>query len=112
MRIGPLRYRVAIQQLVAGSPQQTASGEPDKAWTAVATVWADIRVLRGEALVRAQQVNSRVTVEIDLRYRAGLTAGMRIVYDSVNYDIEYVPPLEPARGGRFTLGCSTGLNDG
>lgn len=112
MRIGPLRYRVAIQQLVAGSPQQKASGEPDKAWTAVDTVWGDIRPLRGQALFAAQQINDRVSVEIDIRYRSGVTAGMRIVYDSVVYDIESVPPVEPPRGGRFTLSCSTGMNQG
>ena len=115
MRAGPLRYRVRIDQLVAGSPQQKPSGEPDKAWTELATVWADIRPLRGEALFRAQQVNSRVSVEIDIRYStqvSGVTAGMRAVEGSTIYDIEAVPPLEPAHGARFTLQCSTGLNQG
>jgi SPP1 family predicted phage head-tail adaptor len=115
MRAGPLRYSVTIQQLVAGSPQQKPSGEPDKSWTALATVAADIRPLRGQALFAAQQVGSRVDTEIDLRYSSevsGVSAGMRVLHGSTVYDIVSVPPLEPARGGRFTLSCATGANQG
>jgi SPP1 family predicted phage head-tail adaptor len=112
LRTGSLRYRVHLEQLVAGSPQQKPTGEPDLAWTEVETVWADIRPLRGEALFRAQQVNSRVSVEIDIRYRDDITSGMRVVHGATIYDIESVPPLRPVHGGRFTLSCSTGLNQG
>lgn len=115
MRAGPLRYSVDIQRAVAGSPQQKASGEPDTAWSTLATVAADIRPLRGQALFVAQQMNSRVSVEIDLRYSSevsGVTAGMRVLHGSTIYEIEAVPPLEPAHGARFTLSCSTGLTQG
>lgn len=115
MRAGPLRYTVSLQQLVAGSPQQLPSGEPDKAWATLATVYADIRPLRGQALFVAQQANAKVNVEIDLRYSSEVSsasAGMRVLHGSTVYDIEWVPPLKPAHGARFTLSCSTGLNQG
>jgi SPP1 family predicted phage head-tail adaptor len=115
VRAGPLRYTVTIQQLVAGSPQQKPTGEPDKTWSALASVPADIRPLAGQALFVAQQANARVNVEVDLRYSsevAGVTAGMRVLHGATVYDIEWVPPLKPARGHRFTLRCSTGLNQG
>ena len=115
MRAGPLRYTVSIQQLVAGSPQQRPSGEPHKEWATLATVYADVRPLRGQALWVAQQMNSKVNVEVDLRYSSevsGVTAGMRVLHGSTVYDIESVPPLKPAHGARFTLSCSTGLNQG
>jgi len=115
MRSGLLRYRVAIQRLTAASPQQKPSGEPDKAWATLDTVFADIRPLRGQALFAAQQVNSRVTVEIDLRWStpiSGVTAGDRVLHGATAYDIEAVPPLRPKPGRRFTLSCATGLNQG
>ena len=115
MRAGPLRYTVALQSLVAGSPQQKPTGEPDKAWTTYATVPADIRPLRGQGLFVAQQANAKVNVEVDLRYSSevsGVTAGHRVLHGSTVYDIEAVRPLKPAHGARFTLSCSTGLNQG
>lgn len=115
MRAGPMRYRVSIEQLVAGSPQQLPTGEPDKAWVVVDEVWADIRPLRGQQLFTAQQINERVNVEIDVRYTGAsksITSAMRIVHDGTIYEIESVPPLRPARGGRLVLLCSTGLTEG
>jgi len=31
---------------------------------------------------------------------------------AVSYQPFVVPPVEPPRGGRFTLSCSTGMNQG
>lgn len=111
MEAGKLRFRVTLQQLVAGSPQQKATGEPDEAWADVASFYADIVPLRGNQLLLAQQINSRVNCEVVMRYRTGVTAAMRIVHGSTIYDIEHVPPVRP-RYDRFVLGCSTGLNQG
>ena len=115
MRGGLLRYRVSIQQLVAGSPQQLPTGEPDLSWVELDEVWADIRPLRGQALFTAQQINARNNVEIDLRYTGNsktITPRMRLVHGSTVYEILSVPPLRPARGMRFIVQCSTGLTEG
>jgi SPP1 family predicted phage head-tail adaptor len=115
MRVGPLRYRLTVQQKVAGSPQQKPSGEPDKTWSALGTIWADVRPLRGNSLFVAQQINARIEVEIDLRYTgiaSQITAGMRLVHGSTYYEIEHVPPLAPRGSKVFTLGCSTGVTEG
>lgn len=115
MRAGPLRYTVSLQALVAGSPDTTPEGEPDVSWTEQFTTPADIRPLRGQALFTAQQINSKVTVEIDVRWDANtstITPEWRVVYDSVIYEIISVPPLKPKMGARMTLSCATGTNEG
>jgi SPP1 family predicted phage head-tail adaptor len=111
MRAGRLRHRVTIQQLTIGSPQQKPTGEPDAQWADVATVWADVRPLQGRALFLAQQVESRVDTEIEIRYRAGINAAMRVTHDGDVYDILAV--IDPdKRHIRLVLNCATGVNQG
>lgn len=111
MRIGTLRHRVTIQQLVAGSPQQYDTGEPDESWTDVATVWASVEPLQGRELTAAQEVHSEAEVRIKMRYRSGVTAKMRVSFDGVYYSILVV--LDKAlRHIELDLICRTGVNDG
>lgn len=111
MKAGRLRHRVTLQSLATGSPQKTEMGSADQAWADVVTVWADIRPLQGTKLFNAQQVQSDVTTEIEIRYRAGVTAKMRAKHGTNLYDIEAV--IQPdARPIRLVLHCSIGVNDG
>lgn len=111
MRAGKLRHRVTIQQRLAGSPQRTPTGAPDTSWSDVATVWASIDTLRGRELIEAQAVQSRLEVRIRLRYRAGLTAAMRIVHGTDIYNIEAVIDREQQHV-ELELMCSRGSNNG
>lgn len=87
MRAGRLRHRVTIQQLVAASPDQYGTGEPDEGWSDVATVWASVEPLQGKALFAAQEMHADVEVSIRLRYRSGITEKMRVVFESRFYEI-------------------------
>lgn len=87
MRAGKLNHRVTIEQLVVGSPSVTAIGEPDATWTTFATVWAGIEPLRTRELIAAQAVQSETTGTIRMRYLAGVTAAMRVVYGSRVFQI-------------------------
>jgi SPP1 family predicted phage head-tail adaptor len=114
MRAGKLRHRVTIQQLVAGSPQRRPTGEPDEVWTDLATVWADVRPLRGKSLFEAQQAMSKVNTVIEIRYSttvASVTAAMRVSFNSQLFDIEAVVSPEYTNE-RLLLQCSTGVNEG
>ena len=98
MRAGLLRHRVTIQQLLAGSPQQNAGGEPEEAWTDVTTRYASVEPLKGRELLAAQQINSEVSVTIRMRHLASVTPKMRAVYAGRNYDIlSVVNPEERSR---------------
>jgi len=111
MQAGKLRHRVTLQQLAAGSPQQKPTGEPDLAWGDVATVYAAVRPLTGRALFAAQQAQSKVTVEIEIRYRAGVVPSMRAVFQGVVYEIEAVVDFEE-RHTKMLLQCARGVTEG
>ena len=111
MKAGSLRHRIVIQQLVAGSPPQTSSGEPNDVWTDLVTVWASIEPLNGRELFAAQEHDSEVTVRIRIRYRSGITHLMRISHDGKYYDIRAV--IDPQLlGEQLQLLCTQGLNNG
>lgn len=113
MRAGSLRKQVILQKRVTGSPQSGSTGAVNASWVTQATVYGALRPLGGRELFLAQQVNSRIDCEIEIRYRADVpvTAAWRAVVDGANYNIEAV--IEPeARHVRQILRCSKGLKDG
>ena len=94
MQAGRLSSRVTIQ-----SPGTTTDelGQPIPGWTDVATVWGDVRMKSGLEAIKAGASVSVVQASIRIRYRAGITAGMRVLVDSVAYNITAV---QPDVGGR------------
>lgn len=101
MRAGQLRHSVKLQSLTAG---QDDIGQPVQTWTDVATLWADVRFLNGMETVKADAGASVAKCSIRIRYRAGVTAGMRILEGSTAYDIRAVLP--DSTGKRFLdLAC-------
>jgi SPP1 family predicted phage head-tail adaptor len=113
MLAGKLRHRVTLQQRAAGSPQKTAMGAPATAWTDVATVWGSWRPLSGRELLAAQQVASKVDVEVIIRYRAGVTAAMRLIHVETGTVANIEAVIQPdMRRIQLTLRCSTGVNSG
>lgn len=114
MKAGKLRHKVAIQEFALGSPQQKPSGEPDGAWANVAgisSIWASIEPLKGRELFAAQEHHSEVEVRIRIRYRAGITAAMRVVHGGLYYAIAAV--LDPElRHRELELLCKQGVTEG
>lgn len=93
IRAGKLRHSLVLQSLSANSPERDTGGAPDESWGTVATVNASIDPLRGRELLSAQQqAGAEVSSIIKIRYRAGVTAGMRLrnADSSKFYDIVYV----------------------
>lgn len=89
MQAGRLNRRVTLQ-----SPSQSVDeiGQPIPGWTDVATLWADIRMKSGLESIKAGAPVSVVQASIRVRYRAGITAGMRIVHNLQAYNIVAVMP--------------------
>ena len=78
-----------------GSSPGTATdelGQPIPGWTDVATVWADIRMKSGLESIKAGAPVSVVQASIRVRYRTGITAGMRVVHNLQAYNITAVMP--------------------
>lgn len=109
---GKLRHRISIQRRqVAGQDPQT--GAPLYAWVDVwANVPAAIEPLSAREFIAASAVQSEVTTRITIRYRAGVTAAMRILHNDCIYNIQGV--LADPDSGRswLTLPCSEGVNNG
>ena len=72
-------------------------GQPIPGWTDVATLWGDVRLRSGLESVKAGAVVSTVQASVRIRYRTGIHAGMRVLVDSVPYEVLAV---QPDVGGR------------
>lgn len=89
MQAGRLNRRVTLQ---APGTAEDELGQPIPGWTDVATLWADIRMKSGLESIKAGAPVSVVQASIRVRYRAGITAGMRVVHNLVAYEIKAVMP--------------------
>ncbi|MGQ3051101.1 MAG: phage head closure protein [Roseateles sp.] len=94
MSAGAYNRRVSLQQPVS---TQDALGQPVPGWTEVAPLWASIRHLNGMESIKADANISTVRASVRLRYRTGVTAGMRIVHGSTVYLVRAVLPDEATR---------------
>jgi SPP1 family predicted phage head-tail adaptor len=108
MRAGTLRHLLTLQELSAG---QDEIGQPLQTWVDVATDWADIRFLRGIEAVKAGASVSVADCSVRVRYRAGVTAGMRYVEGSTVYDIQSVLP-DTTGMHYLDLACKQGASNG
>lgn len=116
MRAGRLRHRGVIQYLATGSPQYSASGEPNQVWTNLDSgdgeSWMSIDPLRGNALFAAQEHGSNVTVSIRTRYRSDVVTtkrqtAVRVSHGGTYYMVEAVVDFE-LRHRELELFCSEG----
>lgn len=96
MRASTLNTRVTVQQRGSGTD---AWGKPNDTWTDVCTVWADARHVGGLEAAKAGTELSTARASVRIRWRTGLTAGMRCVIGGVPYDIKAVLP--DLRGREF-----------
>lgn len=102
MQAGKLNHRVTIE---APPTAQDAAGQPIGAWVPVATVWADIRHQNGLEAIKAGAVASTVKASIRIRYRTGITSGMRLLHGAAVFNIQAVLPA--AKKAHIDLVCET-----
>lgn len=101
MRAGQLRHRIKIQEQARTSD---GAGGSTIAWNTIATISARVLPLAGQELFEAQKQNPKVSHRVEARYRAGVTAKNRILFDSRILNIEAVANLEE-RGREMHLMC-------
>ena len=89
MQAGRLNRRCVLQ---SPSTATDELGQPIPGWTDVATVWGDIRMKSGLESIKAGASVSTVQASIRVRYRAGITAGMRVVHNLQAFNITAVLP--------------------
>lgn len=90
LRAGSLNRRVHIERpevLRNPSGQVRVVG-----WERVATVWANIRVANGKEHIASGAEISPLQASFRIRWRAGVTTEMRLIYAGIAYEIEAVLP--------------------
>lgn len=106
---GKLRYLVNIDDLV--SEQDSRGNDIETPTRFLTGIWADIRPGKGREFYAAQQEQSEIQTEIEIRYHAGITARMRVEYNGVNYGIVGRPPDIERRGENMVLYCTAGVRE-
>jgi SPP1 family predicted phage head-tail adaptor len=95
LRLGSLRQRITIQTL---SVAVSDAGDRSETWAdTYVDEPAEVNFVSGGETLRGKQVSAGVGVVFVVRYRDDYDTTMRVVYDSVNYGIVFVRPIE---GGR------------
>lgn len=92
-RIGAMRHRVTIEEPVRTGDE---GGGAEILWTQVATVWAEVRPKTGREVFESDQLGGRVTHDVRMRFREGVTPKMRILHRGRVFDIRYVANLGEA----------------
>ena len=88
MRAGSLRRRLTIQSVTEGA--LSSSGEPAETVTTFATVWGSVNPLSGAELYRMHEIHPEVTHAVQIRYLAGVTSKMRVVFGTRSFEIKSV----------------------
>lgn len=109
MQAGQLRDRITIQ---VRSTVDNAAGEPTLSWTDFAAgIAANVTDMSGREYIAGQSITNAVTTTIIIRYRAGVTAAMRVLSRGVTYNIEAV--IEPENKRReMHLMCLRNVSNG
>ncbi len=108
MHAGDLNQLVTLQQ---PSTSVDALGQRVLGWADVATVWARAQPLRGREFFAAGQVQSEASVKFTLRWLAGVTGQMRVVWRGLPHAIVAEPMDVDGRQRWLELMCAAGVRD-
>jgi len=86
-RAGTMRERITIQSETASADGQ---GGSTSGWTTFSTVWARVQPLRGREQREALQVQDEQVYQVTVRYLAGVTPKMRILWGARTLNIRSV----------------------
>ena len=100
MRAGKLRRRASLQRK---SVSQDSYGAEVVSWAEFAAVWAGVKPLQGREFWNVQGEQGEGSVEVTIRYLAGVLVEDRVVCEGRTYDIEAVTWDERQR--EMTLMC-------
>lgn len=94
INVGQFKHRVTLR---AQSPTEDSLGQRVGAWTDVATVWARVRPAKGREYEAAGAQQALAEVEIDIRFREGVTTALQAVWRGVPHEILAVTEPYAAR---------------
>jgi SPP1 family predicted phage head-tail adaptor len=101
IRAGSLDRRIAIE---ARTISRRQDGSEVIGWSSVGETWAQVTPLKGQERYNAGAEQPEYDFKIRIRWREGLSSGMRVVLDGRILDIKSV--LEVGRREGLDLLCS------
>ena len=108
MKIGKLRHKITIQEY---SATRDSFGAQIEGWNDKASVFASVTPICGKEYFASQQLNAEVTTKITIRYLAGITPKMRVMFGNRIFDILSVLNFEE-RNIELNLMCKESVPDG
>lgn len=84
MKIGRLRHRIAIEESIAG---RDSFGAEISEWRQFIKVWADVSPVSGREFIAFKQINAEISTKVTIRYIAGVTTEMRVLFDNRIFEI-------------------------
>lgn len=111
LNTGALRHKVTIERKV--SVQDPETGDITESWVPfAANIYARIESLSANEFMKAQEIQSKQTGRITIRYRDGIDSSMRITRPGRVYNI--VGRLEDNDSGRqwLMIPVAEGVNAG
>jgi SPP1 family predicted phage head-tail adaptor len=82
-----LRQRLTLQEEIE---IPDGAGGFTRSWQDIADLWAEIIPFTGREKLFAGQLQSQISHRILLRYRSGITAGQRLVFENRAFNIRYL----------------------
>lgn len=101
---GALNRRVTFQRRATG---RDSYGQQIQTWTAAFTTWASITPLSGRELQAAQAIHAETSHRLEIRYRTGVTADLRAIYQGRVFSVLAVFD-EAMAHQRLIVMCSEG----
>ena len=106
-QIGRLDKRITFQEQIIGV---NASNEDEETgWQNISdtpTVWAKVEERSGSELYRAEKLTDLTVAVFTIRYRIGISAKNRIIYDNKKWDIQAI--LNGSRKGYLSITAESG----
>lgn len=109
IKAGKLDQRITLQQK---SVTKNSIGEESVTWSDLATVWAHVMPLRGNAYYAANQQQHVIDARFLIRERSGLSTDMRLIWNGEYYDITNLIPGTDQYSGTIEINAVHGVRDG
>ena len=91
---GRLRHRLTLE---AAARTPDGGGGAAETWSAIAQLWGQIRPTSGIEVFETDGLSGRVSHEITLRYRSGVTPSMRLASGSRRFEIVAIIDIDERR---------------
>lgn len=102
MQAGKLRHRITIEQPDAS---EGVGGEELPNYSTFATIWGSVEPLSGSEGLQGRQAGAEVTHRVRIRYHAGITSNMRIVWSNRYFNLSQPPINKDERNREMELIC-------